>query len=174
MRGWRWAGWLLCAAGLLAAAPVRGEEVPEYRLKAAFLYNFIVYTTWPQAPGTSLKVCIHGPDPFGSEIDVLQGKPAADRAIVVLRKTPTESLQDCQAVFFAGPALHGLGPALDALRGRPVLTVADTAGAIHRGVMLNMTLTGRRLSFEANLAASRGAGLELSSKLLRLATEVRQ
>jgi hypothetical protein len=37
-----------------------------------------------------------------------------------------------------------------------------------------MNMTKDKVSFEANLGAARAAGLQLSSKLLRLATEVQQ
>jgi len=37
-----------------------------------------------------------------------------------------------------------------------------------------MNVANNRVTFEVNLAAARGANLQLSSKLLRLATDVRQ
>ena len=40
--------------------------------------------------------------------------------------------------------------------------------------MLNMSVTQNKVTFEANLQAARAARLNLSSKLLRLATEVQQ
>jgi hypothetical protein len=55
-----------------------------------------------------------------------------------------------------------------------VLTVADSPGAAQAGVILNMGLEQNRISFKANLGAARDARLILSSKLLRLATEVFQ
>jgi hypothetical protein len=45
---------------------------------------------------------------------------------------------------------------------------------MRRGAMLNMNVSQGKVSFEANLAAARAAQLSLSSKLLRLATEVNQ
>lgn len=54
------------------------------------------------------------------------------------------------------------------------LTIADSAGAARRGTILNMSVAQNRVTFEVNLQAARGAGLNLSSKLLRLATEVQQ
>jgi len=166
---------LLSLAGLLClAAAARGDELPEYRLKAAFVYNFIVYPEWPAATGSSLNLCVHGSDPFGKEIDGLQGKVAAGRTLALQRKAAGEALKDCQIVFVTASMLDGLPRVLDSLRGHPVLTVADSAGAMRRGVMLNMNMVQGKVTFEANLQAARSAGLDLSSKLLRLATEVQQ
>jgi hypothetical protein len=45
---------------------------------------------------------------------------------------------------------------------------------MENGVMLNMDSSAGRISFSANLAAARRQGLGLSSKLLNLATEIKQ
>jgi hypothetical protein len=166
---------VLGLAGLLSFATVaRSQELPEYRLKAAFVYNFIAYTEWPAATGSALNLCIYGADPFGTDIDGLQGKVAAGRQIAVHRKAAGEPLKDCQVVFVAPSAIEGLPRVLESLKRRPLLTVADSSGAMRRGVMLNMNMVQGKVTFEANLQAARDAGLDLSSKLLRLATEVQQ
>ncbi|MFO1288818.1 MAG: YfiR family protein [Rubrivivax sp.] len=164
----------LVLALLFAPPPVRANELPEYRLKAAFIYNFLVFAEWPPETGSTLNLCIHGKDPFGAEIDGLQGKVANGRTVAVQRKGAGESLKNCQAVFIAPSMIDGLARVLDSLRGLPVLTLADSPGAMHRGVALNMNVAQGKVTFEANLQAARAAGLGLSSKLLRLATEVQQ
>ena len=165
---------LLCLALLSASWSARSDELPEYRLKAAFLYNFAAFTEWPVALGSTLNLCLYGADPFGVEADGLSGKTVGTRVIVVLRKTSPESLKGCQIVFVSNAAIAQMPHLRDMLKGSPVLTVADTPGAAHDGAMLNMNVLQSRISFEANLGAARDAGLTLSSKLLRLATEVIQ
>jgi hypothetical protein len=163
---------VLSAIGMAFAA--HGEDLPEYRLKAAFLYNFAAYTEWPAEVGGTLNVCIYGADPFGTEADALNGKKAGLRILAVHRKTQAEALKGCQMIFIANAGSETVRRVLDALRGLPVLTVADTPQALQHGVALNMNLTQERVTFEASLRAAREARLELSSRLLRLATEVRQ
>jgi hypothetical protein len=166
---------LLSLLALMACGvPARAEELPEYRLKAAFLYNFALFTEWPAEVGATLNLCVFGVDPFGREIDALQGKAVGARSIVVRRRTGADSLDDCQILFISGPAMDKLARVLDGLRGSPTLTVADSPGAAGRGVALNMSVALNKVTFEANLPAARGAGLNLSSQLLRLATQVMQ
>jgi hypothetical protein len=166
------------ALGVLAllwcAASTRAEEFPEYRLKAAFLFNFMVYTDWPAEVGSTLHLCIYGADPFGRDIDALQGKAVGSRAVAVLRRAEGESTGTCQIVFISSTAIDSLPRVLASVRDRAVLTVADSAGAARQGVVLNMSVQQGRVSFEANLHAARSGRLNLSSKLLRLATEVIQ
>ena len=164
----------LACACLLGATPAWSEDLPEYRLKAAFLYNFAAFTEWPADVGATLNLCIYGADPFAGEIDALNGKTASSRKIEVHRKSSLDTLKSCQIVFISAAASGQLPRVTDALRGLPVLSIADSPGAARQGVMLNMNLVQGRVSFEANLVAARSARLTLSSKLLRLATEVIQ
>ena len=165
-----WLSW-----GLWSYAPAAiGDDLPEYRLKAAILYNFAAFTEWPAEVGNTLNLCVYGQDPFGEELDALQGQAVGGRRLAVHRKASIETLRGCQIVFIAGPVHGGLPRVLDSLRGAAALTVAESPGAVRQGVALNMTVVQNRIVFEANLQAARGAGLNLSSKLLRLAKEVIQ
>jgi len=161
---------VFCSHALQASS----QSKPEYRLKAAFLYNFALYTDWPAETGQSLNLCIYGNDPFGEEIDALQGKAVGARVLAIHRTPAGESLGGCEIVFIAPSAISSLPSVLERLQGSAALTVADSPGAAQRGVALNMSVAANRVAFEANLKAARGARLNLSSKLLHLATQVIQ
>jgi hypothetical protein len=167
--------WLLSAAVLLAQPlPAAAEELPEYRLKALFVYNFALLTEWPDDVGSTLALCVYGPDPFGVEIDALRGKQVGSRSISVQRKRIGEPLEACRILFIAAPAIATLPQVLEQVRGSQVLTIADSPEAARLGVALNLAVAADRVTFEANLQSARSAGLNLSSKLLRLATQVIQ
>ncbi len=162
---------LLCLGWAQAAY---SQPLTEYRLKAAFLYNFALFTDWPAGTGSSLNLCVYGADPFGKDLDALQDKPVGERLLAVKRTPAGGSLADCQMVFIATSAIADLPQVLGELHGRVTLTVADSPDAARRGVALNMSVAQNKVSFEANLSAARGMGLNLSSKLLHLATQVIQ
>jgi hypothetical protein len=171
-RGRRESVWALCLLSWCLSA--HAADPPEYRLKAAFVYNFALFTEWPGDAGMPLNLCVYGSDPFGPEIDVLQGKAIGDRTLAVYRKPVGTALTGCQIVFIAHSAIGRAAQVLKELQGSAVLTVADSPGAARQGVVLNMSVSQNKVSFEANLLAARDAGIKLSSKLLRLATEVIQ
>jgi hypothetical protein len=166
--------WCLGLALIAFTPTVLSDDLPEYRLKAAFLYNFALFTEWPASIGSTLNLCVYGRDPFGEEIDALQGKPVGDRRMVVRRVASVEGLTVCQVVFISDPSGDGISRVLSTLRGATVLTIADAPGAAKQGVALNMSVVQNKITFEANLTAVRAANLKLSSKLLSLATEVLQ
>ena len=163
------------ALALLACVPQAiADSLAEYRVKAAFLVNFAAFTEWPADVGNTLTLCVYGPDPFGADLDRFQGKGIGARRLVVTRVDSVDTLGNCQAVFISRPVIGNLPRVLDILGGRPVLTVADSPGAMGQGVILNMGTRQSKVTFEANLAAARANGLNLSSKLLSLASEVKQ
>jgi hypothetical protein len=174
MSGYRSAVWTVIATFLSHVPVARAADTPEYRLKAAFLYNFALFAEWPASVGPILNLCIVEPDPFGDEISPLQQRVVGERRIAVLRRPGAEELRDCQLVFVPRSAGTALAKILEHLHGVTVLTIAESPGAVSQGAALNMNIVNNRISFEANLAAARGANIKLSSKLLRLATAVLQ
>ena len=166
---------LLLAAGMLiAAGQALAQATPEYRAKAGFLYNFIAFTEWPAKVGSPLSLCVYGPDPFGDELNALQGKSVNGRSLAIRNVGNPDQVKSCQVVFVASSAIDSLPRILDALQGEPVLTVADSKVALDSGVGINMLVRQNKIAFEVNLVATRRAQLNVSSKLLRLASEVRQ
>jgi hypothetical protein len=146
----------------------------EHKLKVASIHNFAQFTQWPAEVGGTLNVCVHGPESLGASIDELQGKSVDERHITVLRRNVGDSLLDCQIVFISMKTISSLPRVLAELHERPVLTLADTPGAAQKGVAINMAIASNKVTFEVNLKAARAARLNLSSKLLRVATEVYQ
>lgn len=166
---------LVSTLALLCCAPLAiADSVAEYRVKAGFLVNFVAFTEWPAEVRSPLNLCVYGPDPFGEDLDKFQSRSIGGRSLVVTRAASVDMLGNCQVVFITRPVIDNLPRVLDTLRGKPVLTVADSPGAMRQGVILNMGTKQRKVTFEANLAAARSDRLNLSSKLLSLASEVRQ
>jgi len=167
------------AAVLMLVGPCLLEETwaetaPEYSLKAAVLYNFALFTTWPDSVGEHVTLCVIGEDPFGAELDALQGESVGERTIRVRRLGKLAPLAGCQLLFITRSSMTILPQILTSLDGLAVLTVADSPGAATAGVGINMGLDHARVVFEINLDAVRRGGLSISSKLLRLAQVVHE
>lgn len=171
----RWAPLLALCALMLNASPSLAQETGmssgERDMNVGFIYNFMRFTEWPEDVGGTLTLCIAGADPYGASLDVLQGKTLGSRRLTVQRRGE-ESLKGCQAVFFSAAADKAVAKALAELRGKPVLTMADSPGATLQGVHLNMTVAGGKITFEANAKVALAAHLKLNRQMLHLATEV--
>ena len=168
--------YLLLFCAILSYSPyVRAEELDEYTLKAAFLYNFAAYTTWPDSDASTFSLCIYGSDPFGKDLDsLMQKKRVNDRTIAIHRTNNIDRLDSCQMVFISRSSIDNLKDVINILQDKPILIVADSPNSAQQGVTLNMEVKNEKVTFEANLIVAKKAGLNLSSQLLRFATVVHQ
>ena len=180
-RGNRARGLLLGLALVLVAAPgplalAEPQGVEEYKVKAAFLYNFTKFVEWPDSafrdPSAPFVVAVLGDDPFGDALDVLKGKTAQGRPIVVRRAASLDALGRFHLLFVATSEKSRLESVLPAAEAMHALTVGDAPGFRSQGGIIQLVRDGDRIGFEVNPDASRRAGLKISSKLLGLARAV--
>lgn len=162
---------MLIAAGWAPGARA-SDSVDEYRLKAAFLYNFAAFTEWPAHAPPGMRLCVIGADPFGPSLDALVGKPVRGSTVSVLRVSRPADAAQCHVVFISASERAGLGALLESLKPHPVLTVADFENAARQGVMIGLALDNRHVQFEVNADTARAGRLNVSSKLLKLARNV--
>lgn len=161
-----------------AAASVAGQEVAmEYKVKAAFIYNFTQFVSWPDSAFSSaadpIKICILGDDPFQSAIDPVSAKKANNRAISISRYPKADSidrLRSCQVIYLCPTGGIDAEKVIEQLASVPVLFVCD--GSCNGTI--NLVLQGESVRFEIDLSRARGAGLTISSQLLKLAVKVQQ
>ena len=155
---------------LLAAATagVRAQEPSlEYRVKAAYLYNFVKFVEWPAASASGpLTICVVGGNPFGSVLEeTVRGESVGDRPLAV--RNVDEPDESCRVVFV--PAGTAVASALRATRGTPTLTVGETPRFLSQGGIINFVIEGGKVRFDINQEAAARADLKISSRLLRLA-----
>lgn len=150
----------------------------EYQLKAAFLFNFAKFVEWPArsfaSPQAPFSICILGADPFGQAIDdTLRGQTMDSRPVTALRVQDLSQLRHCQMVFISISEKSSLQAILQSVQGANVLLVGETPGFAAAGGAIQFQMQDNHIRFSINPAAAERAGLHISSKLLSLATIVR-
>jgi len=165
---------ILTAAMLIAAAPwsvlarAQAAEVPlEYRVKAAYLFNFTRFVEWPDEPSdtTPLRICVASENPFGTILEeTIRGERVNGRP---LQARVVRQPRGCHVLFI--PRGVAGDPYLRATRGRPVLTVGETPDFLRSGGIVNFVLEDGKIRFEIERDAAARANLTISSRLLRLA-----
>ncbi|MCE5310059.1 MAG: YfiR family protein [Acidobacteriales bacterium] len=163
----------LCAilSTLTLAPMLTAEATMEYRVKAAFLYNFARFAEWPQSRNAApLVIGVLGADPFGGALaNTVHGKTIGGRQIVVRRVGSVEAASGCAILFVSSSERNRWPEILTPLRHTAVLTVGDAPGFLAAGGVMNFYLENNRVRFELNPAAARRSGLKLSAQLIRLA-----
>ena len=168
---------LLTVALSVSPALCKTDEMvaPEYRVKAAFLYNFARFVSWPDsATGhNEFSLCVLGTDPFGELVDSLAGKQVHNKGLVIRRLSELVPEDNCQLIYISSENTIDLDATLSLLRTNPVLTVSDMDDFITRGGIIRFRLVDKKVRFDINIDAANTAGLTISSKLLSLAHIVR-
>ncbi len=173
-RGRSFASSVLCAL-LLLTAPAHAEAPVEYRLKAAFMYNFTRFIEWPQPLESGrryMDLCILGDNPFGSSLDAISGKQIRDKSLRLREHSEPGELDGCQLVFISRSEEAHLLDILARLADMPVLSVSEIDNFSHRGGIIHLMVVNNKVQFSINLDAAERAGLHISSKLLNLANIV--
>jgi hypothetical protein len=194
-----WAWLLLCACAPVLASPAatvaaaeRARVPNEVEVEAAYLINFLRYTQWPAstftAPNSPYVVTVVGSQQAAASVRAVaaaavsvEGRPIEVRWLSQARgsrEIPFDSPQDQDAraqlrashlVFFHRSAGPVRAQVLSDLASSPVLTVSDSDDFTSQGGMLGLVRADRRIVFQANTTAIRGAGLLVSAKVLKLA-----
>lgn len=140
-------------------------------LKAAYLYNFALYTTWPSPPSSAVTLCAIGHHELGAAFDALANKQVDGKPVRVRRIDSAAEARGCHVLYVPESSASNLPTLSRGLASQPVLLVSD-AGSLDASMIL-IEAERNRLVFSVNLARLRHAGLDVSSKLLRLARVVK-
>lgn len=155
----------LCAgAALLLAAPC-AAQVRDVEMKAAYIYNFAQFTTWPESRARApLAVCADRAGLLWPTLQAYNGRPVHGRPWQVF---------DAAARPPAGCDLLVLGRSADQAAGAPapgMLVVRDGASSLPAAITL--IDDDEQLRFDIDTREAARSGLRVSSKLLRLARNV--
>lgn len=148
----------------LPAVAAKSLSASSEQLQALFVQRLVNYVTWPEQaaprPGQPFIVAAtdarklkpyfeSGAGPVRFE---LVQWPADNYHILVLNGAP-----DREAAAI-----------LKRTKGQPVLTIGQKQANLSMGVIVNFTMVGGKIKLQVNPAAADQAGLDISSKLLKI------
>lgn len=170
---------LALASGVLALpdSALSQRVYEEYEVKAAFIYNFMLFVDWPNETGKKPEdpytICVLGEDPFGKFLDAIaKTKKVNTRPIKIQRIKTLEEFQSAHILFISKSEQRNLKKVLETVGGKPVLTIADFPGFADNGGVLEFLLINNRVNFRVNEKIANQAKLRLSAQLLNLAVEI--
>jgi hypothetical protein len=175
----RWCVVIAAVLGGVAPAAIRLEAqgVSTPGLTAAFLFNFVKFTTWPAdglPDGSPIVICVGGNDLVADALVQLTNSKAVEGHALVIRQTDLDRpLTECHVVYGASLNANRAQELVRATTGRPILTVSDLEDFAERGGVANFFIDRGRMRFAVNPDAADRARLRISSKLLALAKVVR-
>jgi hypothetical protein len=163
---------VFCASTLLAQTTAK-----EYRIKAAFLFNFANYVEWSpetfKEANSPLTYCTVGEDPFEGVLDQsLNAKSVGTHPLRVQHLKAPENFQGCQIVFIGANEKKRVAAILETLKQTPVLVVGESSHFVQQGGTVGFLSEENTVRFEVNLEAAQRARLNISATLLSVAKTV--
>jgi len=168
-------GWCqgVIRAGLLGAAlGLAAQSVPEYQSKLVLMDKLTRFVEWPSAanPDRAFVLAVLGRSPFGEDLEgYFPLHPLKYRPVTIRYLRQAQELGDIDLLFICASERPRLAQELEQVKGRPVLTVADTEGFVQAGVMVGFVHLNGKITFEVNPAAVREAGIRVRPDFLQLA-----
>ena len=162
----------LVVLGLLANIVCGAEEkaFPEYELKAALVYQFAKFSTWPTnsftSPTEPIKIGILGVDPFGPFLkQMVQSRTIGGRKLEIVALREGDDIGACHILFVSGSEKERLTAILAAVDAKPVLTISEIEKFAKAGGAVRLVRVGENVRFELNVQATESAHIQISSTL---------
>ena len=163
---------LALAAVLLLGGPLPLLGQPsEYLSEIVLVDKMTRFVEWPKAdPGRAFILAVIGRTPFGEALDnYFSLHSLKNRPVTIRYLHQVQDLDDADLLFICASERPRLAQILAHVKGRPILTVADSEGFALAGVMVGFVSIGGKISFEINPVSIRQSGIRVRPDFLQLA-----
>jgi hypothetical protein len=166
---WRVAGRLALAGALTALSPASHAQAPVQggALKAAYIYNIALFTTWPgaSAPDRPFAVCARPAHALWENLRKLEGKPVNGRRWTLYDIAGGPKVCDITVLPVDAAPSRAPEPAA-------TLFVVDGSAAGKYAGAVTLVDEEEHVRFDIDTREAARMGLKFSSRLLRLARNV--
>ncbi len=169
---------LLCLALLFSECLIADDGNLEYKVKAAYLYNFTKFVTWPEIKSETFNVCLLGDDPFGHVIGLIEKKTAFTLPIKVIRLPEFNSnlTAGCHILYLN--AVNNAKTVFDKINGAQqklkALVVGEGEDFASDGGMIGFVNRDGKIRLQINPQSIKLAGLMVSAKLLEISEIIKE
>ena len=171
---------LVCAlvSAIVPSPAVQQRVAPLHDVKAAFLYNFTRFVTWPAGipPGSEpFRLCVVA-DPETTEAvgRTMTGETVNSRPAETRVPRTADEIRQCQLLFIGRESESRSKPLLDAAQRLPILVVGDGEEFPERGGAIGFVVENGKLRFDIHARNAERGGLSISSRLLNVARKTDQ
>ncbi len=146
-------------------------EASEYEVKAAFIYNFTKFISWPaetfKSPTEPFVIGVIGSNPFGSYLNnVVEGEKVDLHPIEVKVFNDVSEVSDCHILFINSNDVDFIKKVLAATSKKSVLTVNESVLFSRLGGHIRFFKENNKIRFQINTNSAKASNLQISSKLL--------
>ena len=161
----------------------------EYKVKAAFVYNFMKFVEWEGLKGDKsfedskkIILAVIGTNPFEKKLDSLSSKKIKDKTIEVkyydysdLSDNAKQSeIKQSHTVFACASENSDYERLLALLKDKCTLTIGDESNFIAKGGIIGFDIEKGKVCFDVNYDSAKESGIKINAKILKLARKVQK
>lgn len=166
----------LTAMMTLVVAVALADPTEDVSVMTALSLNLARFTEWPSAAfanDSKVRLCVTGDNVMQNAFDEIDSMPVGSRKIQVVHLLRLKNFSQCHMLFVNGLDRSTVLQLLNETRNQPILTVSndDNHFLADSGMVIFKIVDGK-VNIEINLNAVKLAGLEINSRVLKLATIV--
>jgi hypothetical protein len=164
---------------LACALALSGEmqTVTAPALKAAFLYNFAKFATWPVGhlpPGQNLALCVLDDAAVAEALQsTIKGQSVDGHSLAVQVVRKGSPVHWCHVLYVGDLPAKDLAQLSQYAADAGVFTVGSHHNFAEQGGIAQLVLDNDRMRFAINVTAAQRARVTLSSRMLSLATIIK-
>jgi hypothetical protein len=160
-----------------ACRPSYADAIQEYTAKSVLALNLARFSDWPpeifQDSGSSVNLCLLGDEIVQQAFNFFDKKQLGNKTLSVLNINETKQLDHCHLLYISAESRI---PAtlLEESYQSHILTIGESEDFLAHGGMVYLKIIDPKINLNVNLAAIQKAGVQLSSRVLKLATLFKQ
>ena len=168
----------LLTVNIPALAADSDKPFPEYRIRAAFIYNFLKFVTWPNTHSSKDKtnVCIIGDGEFARSLPSLKSTVR----ISIISSVPAGEISSCHILYIGKEEETNAAFIVSRASRHAILTISEARSFADNGGIIEIVRVDKniglfsndKINLRINLKAAKLVGLNIDARLLQIAAEV--
>ena len=161
--------WLIGHQGVVAS-----DIFEEYAIKAALSINLARFTEWPKdvdsGGSQGITLCTLGSNIVHNAFAEAENKIVAGKPLTIINLVAPHDLAQCRLLFLSGLEKNREIQLLAEIAKQAILTVGEDPEFLANGGMVLLNVDEGKVKLEINLDAVKKTGLQINSRVLKLAT----
>lgn len=168
----------LIGLSLLLSNPSPGyaNSLEEETVLAALALNIVRFTNWaPDVQAklkTNIEFCVVGDNVVQESFATIDNKPVGDKMLHVTNLSRLRNFEQCHVLYISELKQNVLLQVLLEIKKRPILTIGKGIEFANQGGMVGLENVDGKINLHVNLPVVRESNLNISARLLKLATVI--
>jgi YfiR/HmsC-like len=158
---------------LYPSKSVFADSVEEYTAKSILTLNLARFSEWPpevfKANTSTVNLCLIGNEADFQPFNMIDKKQVGNKSLLLHNISNIKQLDDCHLLYVSADTRINAGLIEDSYK-RHILTIGETEDFLGNGGAVYLEVIDSKITLHVNLAATQKAGVQISSRVLKLAT----